>query len=121
MGEPYIINKHCRVCWLFHHDERYKKKWTEPTLIEKAKNFAAELQKRINSNFLNVTDSQYAERLQICEGCPNRSSDWTCNLCGCVLNVAAKWATKDCPAKKWPLVIISKTSEEAGCGCQKKN
>ena len=45
----------------------------------------------------SVTDSVYAERLQICSGCTKLMNNHTCTLCGCIVPVIAKFREKKCP------------------------
>lgn len=30
VGKPYDQSRHCKRCWLFHHDDRYRQMWSDP-------------------------------------------------------------------------------------------
>lgn len=122
IGKPYEIGQ-CRNCWLYHNDARYHNMWNGkkdmPPIIQQAGNFVGAVVKRIQSNFKNVTPESFNERLKICGDCVHKTDDWRCNLCGCVINTKAKWASEDCPEKRWPLAILDE-KKGGGCGCSKK-
>lgn len=119
VGGPYE-NGHCRLCWLFHNDKRYREKWLEkkmPSLINQAANLVNATVKRAIGGFKDVEEEMYQKRLSICETCPNKTDDWRCTKCGCFLNIKAKWESETCPENKWPLLVIEK---KGGCGCANK-
>ena len=69
--------------------------------------FVAEAANYIKQGRPNVTPDQYEERLNICDKCPHKqegSHNATCGLCGCKIELKAKWATTTCPDKpaRWP-------------------
>ena len=69
--------------------------------------FAKELGEYIKKGAPNVTLDQYEERLKICNTCPKKEEGThfnKCGLCGCNIELKAKWATSECPDKpsKWP-------------------
>ncbi len=110
----------CRLCWLYHNDIRYYNMWTDkklPSKIEQITNAMIALRKRIESEFKNVADEVYKQRMSICENCPNKTQDWKCTKCGCHLNLKARWSSEKCPENRWPLII---TEEKKGCGCANK-
>jgi hypothetical protein len=91
----------------------------EPTFAEKTKNFLEAIDKHIASGFSTVSDADRLKRLAVCGDCEHRKADGTCELCGCVLEAKAAWATEDCPDGKWPkpLVVVQQESGRGGCGC----
>lgn len=79
----------------------------EPTIFEKAANFAVALTKHVATGMPTLTEDKVKIRLDICDTCPevNKSTpNWTCTKCGCNLKVKASWAGQDCPIKKWPAI-----------------
>lgn len=77
----------------------------EPTLFEKAANFAKAAVTHLAQGMPKVNEEQLKNRLAVCDACPevNKSSpNWTCTKCGCNLKIKASWASQDCPLKKWP-------------------
>jgi hypothetical protein len=43
-------------------------------------------------------DATYANRVAICDACPDLAYGTTCRHCGCLVAVRAKLAEKTCPA-----------------------
>ena len=69
--------------------------------------FAKEISEYIKKGAPNVTLDQYEERIKICSKCPHKKEGThfsTCGVCGCNLEIKAKWATSTCPdkPKRWP-------------------
>jgi hypothetical protein len=55
----------------------------------------------INSgNFNLVSEEVYKKRLQKCENCKYMEFDTTCRQCGCIVQIRALFAEKDCPYPK---------------------
>jgi hypothetical protein len=68
--------------------------------------FAKEAGVYIAKGMPNVSPEEYEARLQTCQACPLKiqlkgTSTNQCSACGCVIETKAKWATSDCPKKKW--------------------
>lgn len=118
MLRPCLCDKEgCRLCWLYHNNNDYRKLWTMPSKIDQAINLVIAIRKRIESDYKNVTDEIYTRRLATCAGCPNKTDDWRCMKCGCYLNIKAKWESEKCPENRWELLVIKETK---GCGCANK-
>lgn len=80
----------------------------EPTIFEKAANFAKAVVSHVAAGMPTVSEDVLKARLAICDTCPevNKKTDnWVCNKCGCGLKTKASWAGQDCPLKKWPSLI----------------
>lgn len=71
-------------------------------IFEKVTQFTKEFATYIKEGAPNVTPIEYEERLRICSSCPSLSDKFTCNECGCNMEMKAKWRTSDCPKHKWP-------------------
>lgn len=50
-----------------------------------------------------VSDEIYAQRLELCMGCPQLMGGHTCKLCGCVVQISAKLKAKSCTRPGAPL------------------
>jgi hypothetical protein len=50
-----------------------------------------------------VDDAEYERRLAICDACDSLQYGTTCRHCGCLVQVRAKLADRDCPGipPKW--------------------
>lgn len=94
-----------------HHDNREKRRAAreamktqpkKPSLVSKAWSLAKSMAAFAADSRL-CTQEQYAERLKICDTCPNRR-DTRCKLCGCNLALKARAAVFTCPDKppRWP-------------------
>lgn len=110
---------HCRRCWLYHNDNRYKQKWDMPELVEQISNFGKAIMRHIESSLENVDKTTFENRLKICNTCPKKTSDWRCTACGCFISIKAKWASEKCPENKWELPVV-KTTNDGGCNCGTK-
>ncbi|XEC96360.1 hypothetical protein AB6A23_07400 [Paenibacillus tarimensis] len=44
-----------------------------------------------------VSDERYAKRLEACNSCSSLLNGNTCTICGCIVQITAKMAAKDCP------------------------
>ena len=76
-----------------------------PSIIKRIKSFIKELIRYIRGGTPNVSDEQYELRLKACNSCEHLiAKDRKCGLCGCWVDNKAKWATTDCPDKRWPPV-----------------
>lgn len=115
-GESYDKKQHCRKCWRYHTDERYRQKWDNynPSLLKKITNFALASIKHVASGLSKLCDDEFNKRINICNNCEKKVGD-NCLECGCILAIKARWATEDCPLKKWPLVVIENTNKNCNC------
>lgn len=102
-NQPYDISQ-CRLCWLYHHNEKYRKMWDteKPNLFKKIKSFIKSFLKHWWAGSPEVSKRKFKQRMNICRGCEfyNKSGN-SCNKCGCNLSVKAKWKTQKCPINKW--------------------
>lgn len=101
-GQPYDDSQ-CMMCWLFHNNPDYRAAWDKrepPGFIERALNYAKALRDHVRAGLPMVDESTHRARLEVCEGCPLRAPDWTCNLCGCPTKDKAMWGEQACPACK---------------------
>lgn len=92
----------CRVCWLFHNDERYRQLWTTgeglvtstapaqaatPSLPERVGNFQTALERWNAAGRPRVSLEVLAERQAQCQSCEYHDAEHDlCNLCGCPLS-----------------------------------
>ena len=88
----------------------------DPTIKEKIKNLMKATADYVKSGFVNVTDEQYKERLDICSICEFKSENWKCNACGCNLLIKARMQSSTCPKDKWSKI---EDNNGEGCGCSK--
>lgn len=68
---------------------------------EKMKGFYEKQALRAKQNFI-ISDEQFQERIEICKTCEH-FVDWSsqCKVCGCIMNLKARLAGRDCPEGKW--------------------
>jgi hypothetical protein len=115
------------------HRQLWDRQMEQPSLLKKAVNFSRAVVRHAISGGATVNDANYEARLAVCaaceEYCDKSVEGWRCLHpdCGCRLHEGesmpgkARWATQDCPVKKWPLPVV--TVEKAaggGCGCGKE-
>lgn len=74
-----------------------------PTLFQQAWNLASSLTDFVADGCETVSSEQYAQRLEICQTCPDRRENH-CNVCGCYLKLKAQGRAFTCPVGKWPAV-----------------
>lgn len=113
-GEPYNPD-YCRLCWLYHNDDRYRKLWDNsaapqpalqaPSLARRAVNFARAILRHARAGLPVVSEEAAKRRIAICEGCkewfdPQRRR---CNRpeCGCNMDEKVTWGEQHCPIEKW--------------------
>jgi hypothetical protein len=72
-----------------------------PGLFERAWNLAKSLAGYVADGCQSASPEQYAERLKICDTCPQRSEN-ICRMCGCYLPVKATMRAVQCPLGLWP-------------------
>lgn len=99
----YVAGTHCRLCHLYHHDERYHKLWggTEaPPLAQQAANFAQAVVSHALGGWRRAPLALVEARLGVCKGC-DQYFDGRCHKCGCGLKKKATWLEQSCPLGKW--------------------
>ena len=69
-----------------------------PNFFNMLKNFSSEVIKFAKGGFKYVSPEDYEERLDTCFKCPHvRNPGLRCGLCGCNMELKAKWKTSHCP------------------------
>lgn len=99
----------CKWCHMaVVKDQRYFKIWfgevIEPSLIEKAKNFATALVEHISTGRHVVSKRVYELRLSKCVECAYYDSDRVVckhSSCGCNLKTKSWWESQKCPLGLW--------------------
>lgn len=84
-----------------------------PSLFQKAWNLAQSITEFVADGCETVSGEEYAQRLQVCEDCPERQ-DNRCNTCGCWLSVKARGRAFSCPLGKWAAANEPANEREAG-------
>jgi ferredoxin len=74
-----------------------------PPMQTRAWNLTKSLAAFVANGLRTVTDEQYAQRLNICDGCSERRDNY-CLQCGCYLTWKATGRAFQCPLKKWPTI-----------------
>ena len=89
----------------------------QPSMGQMLKNFASEVVEYAKAGAPHVSEKQYNYRLKTCDECPSLKRErMRCGECGCMIEHKAKWATSNCPSKKWPQVIIGKDGKKVKVG-----
>ena len=79
----------------------------KPSFLDMIKNFASEITEYAKKGAPNVTESEYAERVQECDACPHLDREnMRCGLCGCFVEHKARWQTSNCPDHRWPRIVV---------------
>lgn len=113
-GKPYDVKTMCRLCWLYHNDDRYKALWTDkPSLLTKAVSFGQAVVKHVTTGMEVVSDEVYESRMRACNACPFKEEN-SCKMCGCNLLVKAKWKTQQCPDGRWVGVSSNVNNTQVG-------
>ncbi|MFN0055927.1 MAG: DUF6171 family protein [Planctomycetales bacterium] len=73
----------------------------EPTLWRSARNFAQALLRHWGDGCRDVEVECYRERLEACGACPLQR-ETRCLVCGCRVEIKARWRSETCPAGRWP-------------------
>lgn len=73
-----------------------------PSLGQQLWSFAKSVADFIADGMKTVSPEEYAERLAICDECPERQGN-RCLQCGCRLSIKAKGRAFQCPLGKWPV------------------
>jgi hypothetical protein len=69
-----------------------------PNFFNMVKNFSSEVVKFAKSGFKYVSPEEYEKRLDACIKCPHvKNPGLRCGLCGCNMELKAKWKTSHCP------------------------
>jgi len=71
-----------------------------PSLARQAWNLATSLADFVADGCKTVSEEQYRERLEICDGCAHRRHN-RCMKCGCRLSLKAQGRAFKCPEGKW--------------------
>lgn len=97
---------------------RYRELWDRkvqeskmPVFTRQVFNFLKAITRHVVDGLKNVGEEEYKNRIEICNGCDS-NIEGKCKECGCPIDKKAKWASEDCPLKKW-----IKKSNDRGCGC----
>lgn len=78
----------------------------QPTLLQKASNFAASAARHVAAGMPQASDEEVARRFAICEACEHFDGK-ACRKCGCPVVRERKflsklsWANESCPVGKW--------------------
>lgn len=94
-----------------------------PSVFQMAGNLMQSIATHITTGAHNVPDVVYYQRMEICEGCEFYDEETVrCKDCGCYLNIKARWASMECPQKKWAQYTHHQespinTDGPKGCGC----
>ncbi len=72
-----------------------------PPLREQAWNLVRSLADFVADGCKTVSEDQYRQRLEICDGCDQRRGN-RCRQCGCRLSLKARGRAFRCPLSKWP-------------------
>jgi len=91
-----------------------------PSMGQMLKNFANDVAEYAKAGAPHVSKKQYNARLKTCDSCEHlRQEAMRCGLCGCSVEHKAKWATSNCPEKRWPQVLIGKDGKKIKVGSKK--
>lgn len=81
-----------------------RKSQKEPSLLSKATSFIKDTAEHIVGGAKNVSEEEFERRMGVCNSCihlvKEKDKD-ICGICGCYMNVKAKWKTAECPKNKW--------------------
>jgi hypothetical protein len=81
--------------------------------------------KHLAGGMKEVSEETYRTRLGVCMSpCEQWNRDETeprCLACGCFLKEKAKWASEDCPLKKWPPLHAHVPTGGSCCGNARKS
>lgn len=75
---------------------------TEPSIFRKVANFGRAIVTHAVAGFPDCGDKEAARRLSICRACEKFDIEKTaCRVCGCNLDIKARWTEQKCPFGKW--------------------
>ena len=79
-----------------------EKKDKMPSFLDKVSSVIKDTKRWIFHGAESVTKEEFMRRTKICNECPHfiHKSN-TCGICGCWMEVKAKWKTSECPKRKW--------------------
>ena len=93
-----------------------------PSFIDMMKTFSKEVVEFAKQGAPHVNRNQYKERLAICDGCKDLRRDvMRCGKCGCLVEQKAKWATSNCPEKKWPAIKVGQHGKKVTLKAKKRD
>lgn len=91
----------CYKCWLYHNSPKYRAKWdASPGILAKIASLTGAVRDHIKAGLPLVDEPSFAARMATCETCPHLQGTHTCGVCGCNLNLKARWAEQKCPVCK---------------------
>ena len=74
----------------------------KPNLMIKAYNYLKASSKRLLGGIEDVDTTTYYDRVHTCSRCEYLDDEhYECNLCGCPVDIKAKWKTENSPKGKW--------------------
>ena len=92
------------------------------SFLQMVKNFAVEAKEYIKQGAPNVTEPQYASRVQTCDACVHlERSEMRCGLCRCNIEHKAKWQTSNCPDNRWEKIIVGETGKKLNISGRKND
>lgn len=91
----------------------------KPTLLTQAATLASAIIQHVRHGLPMVTDEVYKQRIGVCEACDKFNADKTCQICGCNMEIKARWGEQECPIGKWS-ADLPKQEGLGLCGCQQK-
>ena len=74
-----------------------------PSVLKMLKNFSKEVIKFAREGAPHVQKHEYKDRIKTCHSCEHLLRNKRCNMCGCIIEHKAMWATADCPDGRWKL------------------
>ena len=81
----------------------------KPSVLDMVKSFAKEVTKYAKEGAPNVTKASYKKRLDTCDSCEHlKRGSMRCGLCGCLVEHKAKWATANCPDRRWAKEVVDR-------------
>jgi hypothetical protein len=106
----------CRLCWLYHNDERYRLLWSgeglgeqesiEIGILKKAQLFASAVARYLATGAKQASPEEQAKRRALCDACEHRDLEKDrCRKCGCGLSgkllSKISWESETCPDSRW--------------------
>jgi|5_EtaG_2_1085323.scaffolds.fasta_scaffold03427_4 hypothetical protein len=77
-------------------------KTNKPSFLDKVKNIAKDTAAYLVDGARNVPKEEFIRRAGICDSCVHFiHNQSTCGICGCWMDVKAKWRKSKCPKDKW--------------------
>lgn len=96
----------CRLCWLYHNDDRYRRLWSGRrqrwNWPRRALSFLRSFARHALAGFPTVNPIVKARRMALCMACEKFNSEkQSCRACGCKLKLKTSWALETCPLGRW--------------------